>query len=114
LRVELSAEEAGGFAEGAGSSVDTRRLAYIPEYRVYNREREIERQERERKERQWEEELNTAMKGAEERLKYIYFIPRQFYRQYIAVFRLIIGWLSQLSQSSRDSIDIAIVISMAL
>ncbi|XP_067204724.1 serine/threonine-protein kinase 32A isoform X2 [Linepithema humile] len=69
LRVELSAEDAGGFAEGAGSSVDTRRLAYIPEYRVYNREREIERQEREKKEKQWEEELNTAMKGAEERLK---------------------------------------------
>lgn len=63
-------EDAGGFAEGAGTSVDTRRLAYIPEYRVYNREREIERQERERKEKQWEEELNTAMKGAEERLKY--------------------------------------------
>lgn len=58
------------FAEGAGSSVDTRRLAYIPEYPVYNREREIERQEREKKEKQWEEELNTAMKGAEERLKY--------------------------------------------
>jgi len=37
---------------------------------VYNREREIERQEREKKEKQWEEELNTAMKGAEERLKY--------------------------------------------
>ncbi|XP_018362627.1 PREDICTED: serine/threonine-protein kinase 32A [Trachymyrmex cornetzi] len=69
LRVEHSAEDAGGFAEGAGSSVDTRRLAYIPEYRVYNREREIERQEREKKEKQWEEELNTAMKGAEERLK---------------------------------------------
>lgn len=68
LRVEYSVEDA-GFAEGAGSSLDTRRLAYIPEYRVYNREREIERLERERKERQWEEELNTAMKGAEERLK---------------------------------------------
>ncbi|XP_071571808.1 uncharacterized protein [Temnothorax nylanderi] len=67
LRVD-SAEDA-GFADGAGSSVDTRRLAYIPEYRVYNREREIERQEREKKEKQWEEELNTAMKGAEERLK---------------------------------------------
>lgn len=37
---------------------------------MYNREREIERQEREKKEKQWEEELNTAMKGAEERLKY--------------------------------------------
>lgn len=70
LMVEHSVEDAGGFAEGAGSSVDTRRLAYIPEYRVYNREHEIERQERERKEKQWEEELNTAMKGAEERLKY--------------------------------------------
>ncbi|XP_011693003.1 PREDICTED: serine/threonine-protein kinase 32B [Wasmannia auropunctata] len=69
LRVEHSAEDASGFVEGAGSSVDTRRLAYIPEYRVYNREREIERQEREKKEKQWEEELNTAMKGAEERLK---------------------------------------------
>lgn len=71
LRVEYSGEDAGGFAEGAGSSLDMRRLAYIPEYRVYNREREIERLEREKKERQWEEELNTAMKGAEERLKYV-------------------------------------------
>ncbi|KAL6432228.1 hypothetical protein ACFW04_006711 [Cataglyphis niger] len=69
LRVEYSGEDAGGFAEGAGSSLDMRRLAYIPEYRVYNREREIERLEREKKEKQWEEELNTAMKGAEERLK---------------------------------------------
>jgi hypothetical protein len=70
LRVEYSVEEASGFGEGAGSSVETRRLAYIPEYRVYNREREIERQERERKEKQWEEELNTAMRGAEEALRY--------------------------------------------
>lgn len=69
LRVD-SAEDAGCFVEGAGPSLDTRRLAFIPEYRVYNREREIERQEREKKEKQWEEELNTAMKGAEERLKY--------------------------------------------
>ncbi|XP_012534197.1 serine/threonine-protein kinase 32A [Monomorium pharaonis] len=67
LRVD-SAEDA-ALVEGAGSSVESRRLAYIPEYRVYNREREIERQEREKKEKQWEEELNTAMKGAEERLK---------------------------------------------
>ncbi|KOX70765.1 Serine/threonine-protein kinase 32B [Melipona quadrifasciata] len=59
-----------GLAEGAaGPSVDLRRLAFIPEYRVYNREREMERQEREKKEKQWEEDLNTAMKGAEERLK---------------------------------------------
>ncbi|GAB1862893.1 Protein kinase domain-containing protein [Camponotus japonicus] len=69
LRVEYSVEDASGFIEGAGSSLDSRRLTYIPEYRVYNREREIERLEREKKERQWEEELNTAMKGAEERLK---------------------------------------------
>ncbi|XP_032680168.1 serine/threonine-protein kinase 32A isoform X2 [Odontomachus brunneus] len=69
LRVELSAEDAGLFVEGAGPSAEARRLAFIPEYRVYNREREIERQEREKKEKQWEEELNTAMKGAEERLK---------------------------------------------
>lgn len=48
---------------------DATRLAYIPEYRVYNREREMERIERERKEKQWEEELNTAMMGAEERLR---------------------------------------------
>ncbi|XP_025153404.1 serine/threonine-protein kinase 32B isoform X2 [Harpegnathos saltator] len=69
LRAEHSGEDAALFVEGAGPSVETRRLAFIPEYRVYNREREIERQERERKEKQWEEELNTAMKGAEERLK---------------------------------------------
>ena len=47
---------------------------------MYNREREIERQEREKKEKQWEEELNTAMKGAEERLKYAHSkkIPRSY------------------------------------
>ncbi|XP_012287724.1 serine/threonine-protein kinase 32B [Orussus abietinus] len=56
-------------AEAGGPGIDVRRLAFIPEYRVYNRERELERQERERKERQWEEELDTAMKGAEERLR---------------------------------------------
>lgn len=74
------------FAERAGSSVDTRRLAYIPEYRVYNREREIERQERERKEKQWEEELNTAMKGAEERLKYVWKrkVPRIYQYTYFS------------------------------
>ncbi|CAL7946276.1 unnamed protein product [Xylocopa violacea] len=70
LKVDHPPEEAAlGTAEGAGPSVDLRRLAFIPEYRVYNREREMERQERERKEKQWEEDLNTAMKGAEERLK---------------------------------------------
>ncbi|KAG7201274.1 hypothetical protein KM043_004052 [Ampulex compressa] len=69
LKVEHPPEDVPGFAEGAGPSVDTRRLAFIPEYRVYNREREMERQERERKEKQWEEELNTAMMGAEERLR---------------------------------------------
>ncbi|XP_012141673.1 serine/threonine-protein kinase 32A isoform X3 [Megachile rotundata] len=67
LKIEHPQEDL--VAEGAGPSVDLRRLAFIPEYRVYNREREMERQERERKEKQWEEELNTAMKGAEERLK---------------------------------------------
>ncbi|XP_076750820.1 serine/threonine-protein kinase 32B isoform X4 [Xylocopa sonorina] len=70
LKVDHPVEEAAlGTVEGAGPSVDLRRLAFIPEYRVYNREREMERQERERKEKQWEEDLNTAMKGAEERLK---------------------------------------------
>ncbi|XP_017875968.1 serine/threonine-protein kinase 32A isoform X2 [Ceratina calcarata] len=70
LKVDHPPEDtAVGIAESAGPNVDFRRLAYIPEYRVYNREREMERQERERKEKQWEEDLNTAMKGAEERLK---------------------------------------------
>ncbi|XP_076178835.1 serine/threonine-protein kinase 32A isoform X3 [Ptiloglossa arizonensis] len=69
LKVEQTPDDTLGLAEGAGPSVDLRRLAFIPEYRVYNREREMERQERERKEKQWEEELNTAMMGAEERLK---------------------------------------------
>ncbi|KAK2587148.1 hypothetical protein KPH14_002906 [Odynerus spinipes] len=64
LRAELTADDALRFAEG--DSVDLRRLAFIPEYRVYNREREMEKLERERKEKQWEEELNTAMMGAEE------------------------------------------------
>lgn len=70
LKVDHPPEDTGvGFVEGAGPSVDFRRLTFIPEYRVYNREREMERKERERKEKQWEEDLNTAMKGAEERLK---------------------------------------------
>ncbi|XP_024941694.1 serine/threonine-protein kinase 32A isoform X2 [Cephus cinctus] len=68
LRGELPPEDSPG-SETAGPGVDVRRLAYIPEYRVYNREREMERQERERKEKQWEEELNSAMMGAEERLR---------------------------------------------
>ncbi|XP_054005510.1 serine/threonine-protein kinase 32A [Hylaeus anthracinus] len=58
LKIEQTSEDVVGLAE-----------VFIPEYRVYNREREMERQERERKEKQWEEELNTAMMGAEERLK---------------------------------------------
>ncbi|XP_076636019.1 serine/threonine-protein kinase 32A [Colletes latitarsis] len=69
LKVEQIPEDALGHAEGAGPSVDVRRLAFIPEYRVYNREREMERKEMEKKERQWEEELNTAMMSAEKRLK---------------------------------------------
>ncbi|XP_076245074.1 serine/threonine-protein kinase 32A isoform X3 [Calliopsis andreniformis] len=67
LRVEQTLEDPSGLAEAAGPSADLRRLAFIPEYRVYNREREMERQERERKEKQWEEELNTAMMGVDER-----------------------------------------------
>lgn len=66
IRVELPPDD-GLAADGAGAEL--RGLAFIPEYRVYNRERELERQERERKERQWEEELNSAMMGAEERLR---------------------------------------------
>ncbi|XP_015188537.1 PREDICTED: serine/threonine-protein kinase 32A isoform X1 [Polistes dominula] len=64
IRAELTGDDALKCAEGNG--MDLRRLAFIPEYRVYNREREIERLERERKEKQWEEELNTAMMGAEQ------------------------------------------------
>ncbi|XP_014220006.1 serine/threonine-protein kinase 32A [Copidosoma floridanum] len=55
-----------GVGSGGGGCLDMqRRLAYIPEYRIYNRERELERLERERKEKLWEEELNTAMTRAE-------------------------------------------------
>ncbi|KAI4479718.1 hypothetical protein M0804_010768 [Polistes exclamans] len=64
IRAELIGDDALKSAEGNG--MDLRRLAFIPEYRVYNREREMERLERERKEKQWEEELNTAMMGAEQ------------------------------------------------
>lgn len=72
LRVD-SGEDAALNIEGAGpSSPLERRLAFIPEYPVYNREHEIERQEKEKKEKQWEEELNTAMMGAEESLEYVY------------------------------------------
>lgn len=68
LKDPPTADDASKFAEGDG--VDPRRLAFIPEYRVYNREREMERLERERKEKQWEEELNTAMMGADETPRY--------------------------------------------
>ncbi|XP_067011228.2 serine/threonine-protein kinase 32B [Anabrus simplex] len=40
-------------------------LHHLPDFRVYNRERELERRERERKERAWEEELLEAMKASE-------------------------------------------------
>lgn len=66
IKVEVPQDDGLG-VEGAGS--DLRGLTFIPEYRVYNRERELERQEREKKELQWEEELNSAMMGAEERLR---------------------------------------------
>lgn len=60
----------GNTGNGGGlATTDVTRLAYIPEYRVYNREREMERIEREKKEKQWEDELNTAMMSAEERLR---------------------------------------------
>ncbi|XP_058797881.1 serine/threonine-protein kinase 32A [Phymastichus coffea] len=72
LKAESLADESPVAAAGAQHSVgdaaslaeEQRRLAFIPEYRVYNRERELERLERERKERLWEEELNTAMSQA--------------------------------------------------
>ncbi|XP_043267799.1 serine/threonine-protein kinase 32B [Venturia canescens] len=70
----------GNSGNGGGlASTDVTRLAYIPEYRVYNREREMERIEREKKEKQWEEELNTAMMGAEERLR----IKHQRHKQHV-------------------------------
>lgn len=72
LKVESFGDESpGNNGESGGLASELRKLEFIAEYRVYNREKEIERMERERKERQWEEELNTAMMSAEEmRLKY--------------------------------------------
>ncbi|KAF4520356.1 hypothetical protein B566_EDAN009879 [Ephemera danica] len=37
----------------------------IPEFRIYNRERELERRERERREAAWEQELLEAMNASE-------------------------------------------------
>lgn len=65
LKAESLAEDPVQSSEAATTGDEQqRRLAFIPEYRVYNRERELERLERERKERQWEKELNTAMSQA--------------------------------------------------
>ncbi|OXU26471.1 hypothetical protein TSAR_009234 [Trichomalopsis sarcophagae] len=65
LKAESLAEDPVQSSEAATTGEEQqRRLAFIPEYRVYNRERELERLERERKERQWERELNTAMSQA--------------------------------------------------
>lgn len=67
LRAESLADEPTqpGGEPGLGGEQRGRGLTFIPEYRVYNRERELERLERERKEHLWEEELNTAMSQAE-------------------------------------------------
>lgn len=44
-------------------------LDLIPEYPIYNREREIEKKARELKEKKWEEELKIAMAEAEAKLR---------------------------------------------
>ncbi|KAK0165189.1 hypothetical protein PV328_003730 [Microctonus aethiopoides] len=44
-------------------------LAFIPEYPIYNRERELEQRKREEKENEWEEELQIAMAKAEYKLR---------------------------------------------
>ncbi|XP_033209769.1 serine/threonine-protein kinase 32B isoform X3 [Belonocnema kinseyi] len=49
-------------AEGSPKS---KKLECIPEYLTFNREWELKRIEEERKEKQWEEELNNAMMNAE-------------------------------------------------
>ena len=49
--------------------LEFRKLACIPEYLTFNREWQLEKLEREKKEKQWEEELNTAMMSAEEKLR---------------------------------------------
>ncbi|XP_011312359.1 serine/threonine-protein kinase 32A [Fopius arisanus] len=51
------------------NGIDSIKLAFIPEYLIYNREREIERREREMKEAEWEEELRRAMAHAETKLR---------------------------------------------
>lgn len=52
-----------------GPVQEYRKLACIPEYLNFNREWELDKRERERKEKQWEEELNTAMRSADQRLR---------------------------------------------
>lgn len=52
-----------------GPAQEYRKLACIPEYLNFNREWELERRERDRKEKQWEEELNSAMRSADQRLR---------------------------------------------
>ncbi|XP_048507177.1 serine/threonine-protein kinase 32A [Athalia rosae] len=69
IRVDVPTAAADDVIATDSTGAELRGLAFIPEYRVYNRERELERQEREEKERLWEEELNSAMMGAEERLR---------------------------------------------
>ncbi|XP_034951922.1 serine/threonine-protein kinase 32A isoform X2 [Chelonus insularis] len=58
-------------ANGLGINVltDPTSLAFIPEYPVYNRARELEQRQKEEKEKQWEEELKLAMAEAESKLK---------------------------------------------
>lgn len=58
-------------ANGPTSSIftqDPTGLVFIPDFPVYNRERELEQRLREEKEKQWEEELRIAMAESEKKL----------------------------------------------
>ncbi|KAJ4451024.1 hypothetical protein ANN_02460, partial [Periplaneta americana] len=51
--------------DGSGELMTERYIQHLPQFRVYNRERELARREREQKETAWEEELLEAMRASD-------------------------------------------------
>ncbi|XP_074108098.1 serine/threonine-protein kinase 32A [Cotesia typhae] len=64
--------ESPAIVSGPTSSIpsqDPTGLVFIPDFPVYNRERELEQRLREEKEKQWEEELRISMAESEKKLR---------------------------------------------
>lgn len=64
--------ESPAVVSGPNSSIpsqDPTGLVFIPDFPVYNRERELEQRLREEKEKQWEEELRISMAESEKKLR---------------------------------------------